>query len=169
MRSVMAPYLSVRAVLLFFSVAFVLGAVPAKADALITLFNPELPEGQQLISLSEEELRGLPQITVRTSNEFVNGTVEFVGPLARDVIDFIGHRASTQAKMTAINDYSVTVDLEEFRRYDVILAMSQDGKALSPRGKGPIWVIYPMDDHPELQDPLFNNRLIWQLIRIELQ
>lgn len=161
--------LAVPTLLFVMTAVWVFGAMPARADPLITLFNPKLPEGSQLISLSEEELRGLPQVTVRTSNEFVDGTTEFVGPLARDVIDIIGHRASTMAKMTAINDYSVTIDLAEFDQYDVILAMSQDGKALSPRGKGPIWVIYPMDDHPELQDPFYNNRLIWQLIRIELQ
>ncbi|MEM9196773.1 MAG: hypothetical protein AAGD12_02875 [Pseudomonadota bacterium] len=152
-----------------FFVGLVLFCLPVQAETLLTLFNPKLPEGRQTITLTRAELMELPQATVRTSNEFVDGTKEFVGPLARDVVAIIGHRASTKAKMTAINDYSVTIDLSEFNRYDVILAMSMDGALLSPRDKGPIWLIYPMGDHPELQDPIYNNRLIWQLVRIELQ
>jgi hypothetical protein len=28
-------------------------------------------------------------------------------------------------------------------------------------------VIYPMSDHIELRDPVFNSRLIWQLVKLE--
>jgi hypothetical protein len=29
--------------------------------------------------------------------------------------------------------------------------------------------MYPLDDHAELQDPVYNIRLIWQLTEIELR
>ncbi len=51
--------------------------------------------------------------------------------------------------------------------YDVIFAMSQNGERLSIRDKGPIWVIYPMTDNDELQDRVYNDRLIWQLVKVD--
>jgi hypothetical protein len=53
--------------------------------------------------------------------------------------------------------------------YDVILAVLRDGEVMSVRDKGPIWVIYPMDDYPELQDDVFNGRLVWQLKSISVE
>ena len=51
----------------------------------------------------------------------------------------------------------------------MILAMQADGTRLSIRDKGPIWLMYPVDDFPELQDPKYNLRLIWQLTVMELR
>jgi hypothetical protein len=42
-----------------------------------------------------------------------------------------------------------------------------DGVPLSKRDKGPIWMIYPMSDHEELRDPVYNSRLIWQVVKLE--
>ena len=46
---------------------------------------------------------------------------------------------------------------------------AMNGKRLSLRDKGPIWVIYPMTDNKELQDPAYNQRLVWQLVKIEVK
>lgn len=141
----------------------------AGADTLLTLTNPALPEASRTVEFDEAALAALPQQTLRTTNEFVDGETEFSGPLARDVIAVIGKGNATMAHMVAANDYAVDIPLDEFDRYEVILALTMNGKPLSRRDKGPIWVIYPIDRHPELQDPSFNNRLIWQLVRVELQ
>ncbi len=37
------------------------------------------------------------------------------------------------------------------------------------REKGPVWVIYPMDDNPELRNDLYNDRLVWQLKEISVE
>lgn len=145
------------------------GRAAAQGEILLTLANPTLAAGPREIALTEADLLALPQVGIRTSNEFVTGRPLFEGPLARDVIALIGRGSATRALMIAANDFTVEIDLSEFDRYDVIFALRQDGRPLSRRDKGPIWVIYPMDDHPELQDPKFNNRLVWQLIRVELR
>lgn len=65
-------------------------------------------------------------------------------------------------------DYFVDIPASDFRRYNAILAMEADGTRLSRRDKGPLWLMYPLTDHPELQgDPVYITRLIWQLVRIE--
>lgn len=152
------------------ALALALGlAAPAAAETILILENPALPAASARVELGAEDLARLPQHVLRTRNEFVDGVAEFTGPLARDVIALIGQGVATTAVMTAANDYAVEIPLEEFRRYEVILALTMNGAPLSRRDKGPIWVIYPMDQHPELRDPSWNNRLIWQLVRVELK
>ena len=102
---------------------------------------------------------------VSTENEFVDGMAEFSGPLARDILSLLGDDFDS-AEFTAINDYSIVIPVSDFQEYDVILALTMNGQKFSLRDKGPIWLIYPMSDHKELQDRVYNNRLIWQLTRI---
>jgi len=114
-----------------------------------------------------QQLQALPQVDLRTANDFVDGVRDFRGPLARAVLDLGGGRAAHRVVMTAANDYQVEFDAAELRKYNAIIALSMDGKPLSKRGKGPLWLIYPMSQHAELRDPAYNSRLIWQLVRIE--
>ena len=125
--------------------------------------------GSGVRELSLEQLQEYPQVEVLTANEFVDGERRFRGPLAREVLGLDEAAASGIVVLTAANDYQVEVSSQEFQDYDVILALSMDEKNLSRRDKGPIWVIYPMSEHEELQDPVFNSRLIWQLVKMEFK
>lgn len=121
------------------------------------------------VSFTEEQLRAMPHTTVRTTTEFTDGVVEFVGPLARDVLAAANLGEATVAHMVAANDYALDVPVSDFENYDVILALEANGQKLSRRDKGPIWLIYPLDDHEELQDPSYTIRLVWQLTTVELR
>lgn len=121
------------------------------------------------IILSLDDLRGLGETELRTGNDFVDGERRFRGPLVRDVLHHAGAENTTLVRLTAANDYQVEIAAEEFMQYEVILALSMDGVPLSMRDKGPIWVIYPISENAELQDPVYNNRLIWQLVKLEYQ
>ncbi len=111
----------------------------------------------------------MPQIKVATSTEFTDGMVEFVGPLARDVLAAADLGSAETALLVAANDYSIEVPVADFQNYNVIMALEANGKKLSRRDKGPIWLIYPLDDHAELQDPSYTIRLVWQLTTVELR
>lgn len=143
------------------------GAWPAAADPILTLSNAEQPG--VTVELTEAELLAMPQATVRTRTIFTDGVVEFTGPLARDVVARIPVGGATTVHMVAINDYAYDLPLSDLTDYDVILAMSANGDRLTIRDKGPLWVMYPLDDHPELEEQKYNLRLVWQLRRLELQ
>jgi len=38
-----------------------------------------------------------------------------------------------------------------------------NGQALRIRDKGPIWIVYPRDDYPELAVDAMDQRWIWQV------
>ncbi len=116
-----------------------------------------------------KELAALPQKTVVTETEWSDGRVAYKGPLMRDVLKLFNLEQMATLRFMAANDYYIDIPTKDFQDYDVILAMSADGKPLSRRDKGPLWVMYPLSDHKELNDNVYLARLIWQLVRIESQ
>lgn len=146
-------------------------ATPAAApagEAMLVVTNTADP-ATPTAEFSERDLMEMTQVRVRTATEFTDGMIEFVGPLARDAVGRVGTGGADTVHLVAVNDYTVDVPLSDFMEYDVILALYADGERLSLRDKGPIWLMYPIDDHQELQDSDYNRKLIWQLSRIELR
>lgn len=150
-------------------VALLAGPIAAWGEETLLTINRSVNGLSDVIELSRSELQQLDQIELRTENEFVDGLTTFTGPLARDVLDSVGRGVQNTVLLTAANDFQVEIPITDFDNYDVVFALSANGETLSPRDKGPIWVIYPMSQHNELQDPVFNARLIWQLVRIDIR
>ena len=100
-----------------------------------------------------------------SSNPFETGTHDFEGVLLRDVLDRVGARGEMLAAF-ALDGYTVEIPLSDAETYDVLLATTWNGEVMSVRRKGPLWVIYPVDDFPELRTESYSNRTIWQLTRI---
>ena len=146
--------------------AAVLLALPTMgaAQTILTVSTPE-----QSATYTLEDLLALPQTTVVTKNDYVDTAATFQGPRLRSVLQPLNVEADATLKMVALNDFSSNVPAVDAFDYDVILAVLRDGEPMSVRDKGPIWVIYPMDDHAELQDNSFNGRLVWQLKSIAVE
>lgn len=120
-------------------------------------------------SYTLDDLDAMAQVEIVTSNEFSDGAMTYSGPLARDVIPALDEGQFTTVLVSAINDYQIEIPLSDFIEYDVVLSTRVNGKRLSRRDKGPIWIMYPIDAHPELRNALINSRLIWQAVKMELQ
>jgi hypothetical protein len=135
-----------------------------RAEPALELVGATQSEVRQL---SLDDLAALPQVEIRTENEFSDGVVSYRGPLVRDVLDELGLGRLQAVRFVAVNDYYVDIPTSDFAEYDAILAMEADGKPLSRRDKGPLWLMYPISDHAALRDPVYLRRLIWQVVRIE--
>lgn len=164
----MQPRRALAAVLILAAAVFATAGVAASDQPILTIRNVATP-GDPEIRMTEAEPLAMPQVTLRTHTEFTDGDVKFVGPLARDVLARVGIDGATTLHAIAANDYTVDIPVHEILDYDVILAMTANGERLTMRDKGPLWVIYPLDDHPELDDAIYNQRLIWQLTAVELR
>ena len=71
-------------------------------------------------------------------------------------------------RVTALNDYVTEIPVADFRDNPVILATAIDGKSLSVREKGPIFIIYPFDEQPSLNNETYYGRSAWQVKSIEV-
>lgn len=119
-------------------------------------------------TFTRSALESLPQQTIRTKTPWTDGMPEFSGPLVSDVLSAAGRRGGI-LRCVALNDYAVDIPVEDIEKYRAILAMKQDGKVMSTREKGPLWVIFPWSDNPALWTESYFSRSIWQLKEIELR
>lgn len=107
-------------------------------------------------------LHALGLRTLRTSTTWTDGVPTFEGVLLRDVLRAVAAQGET-VEAIALNDYRIRIPVSDFETYDVLIALSMNGKELTARDKGPLWIVYPRDDHPELKNGRRDHRWVWQL------
>lgn len=115
-----------------------------------------------------EMLKSLPEARLETTTAVTDGVRRFGGFLMRDLLDLVGAKGAT-VTASALNDYVIEFPADEFERFDVLVAYEMDGKPLLPNDKGPLWIVYPRDQHSELQDIRYDYRWVWQLRRLDIE
>jgi len=113
-------------------------------------------------------LKALPSRTITTSTPWTEGTHTYVGVGGTAFVEAIG-ASGGEALATALNDYQVTIPLEDFGEDHLIIAYEADGEPMSIRDKGPLWVIYPYDDDARYREDAVASRSIWQLKSLAFQ
>jgi len=113
-------------------------------------------------------LENLPQQTFTTMTPWSDKPIQFSGPLLRDVLAVAGAKGQN-IRATAINDYRIHIPLQDAMRFDMIVATRMNGERMSVRDKGPLFVVYPFDSQPELQQARYYERSIWQLKSLEVE
>lgn len=115
-----------------------------------------------------EMLKALPATRLETTTAVTDGVRSFDGFLMRDLLDHVGAQGS-MVTASALNDYAIDIAIDEFDRFDVLVAYEMDGKPLLPSDKGPLWIVYPRDQHAELQDIRYDYRWVWQLTGLDIK
>ncbi len=165
------------AVFIAIMILFLFPGYPAHAEATSVISRPSLltlravgVDGTSTFirEFDRQALEALPQQNISTKTPWTNGVSEFSGPLLRDVLA-IANLQGTVLHCTALNDYSIDIPFEDAALFDVILAMNKDGKAMSTREKGPLWIMYPWSSDSALWKETYFSRSIWQLREIEIR
>jgi len=113
-------------------------------------------------------LEAIPSRQGTMETPWTEGKVTFEGPLGSALLDAVGAKG-TKLRVTAINDYVSEIPVEDFRKHAVILATRKDGKPMSVREKGPLFVIYPFDLDPTLYNEVYFGRSVWQVKAINVE
>lgn len=121
------------------------------------------PEG---LVLDLAQLQALPQHSFTTSTTWTEGKTTFQGVLLKDLITAIGAFGTT-IDMTALNDYVIELPASDVKDDGPLLAYLMDGKTMSLRDKGPVWMVFPYDQNPDYRTEETYSRSIWQLLRID--
>lgn len=147
------------------------GAVAALADDLPAPQGPVVltvsgaishSNGNGVAQFDQAMLDALPQRTTVTKTPWYEGPQTFSGPLMSGLLEAVGATGET-IKVTALNDYSADIPLQDVLSYPVILADRLDDTLLSVRDKGPLFVIYPFDEFRELYDEVHFGQSVWQI------
>ena len=141
---------------------------------------PAPPDGRVLLKISgkigvtnvgdeahfdREMLEKLGMTNFETSTPWYPEKVKFEGvPMSR-VLDAV-KATGDNLLAVALNDYSTELPIEDFTKYPVLLALKRDGQYMPVRDKGPLFIVYPFDSDPQLQNQRFYGRSVWQLARL---
>lgn len=112
-------------------------------------------------------LDALDQRQTTTETPWYDGAQEFSGPTMAALLTQIGATGST-LRVVAINDYAAEMPITDATNLPVILASRHAGNLMSVRDKGPLFVIYPFSEMPELSNEVYFNRSVWQVKAIEV-
>ncbi len=119
-------------------------------------------------SFDRPMLEALGIVEVRTRTTWTDGVGVFRGVLVSALLDHVGVRGE-MAHAVALNDYEVKIPTQDFYRYPVVLAFEMNGETLTPRDKGPLWIVYPRDDYKELDGLDTDRKMIWQLVELQIR
>lgn len=116
----------------------------------------------------QQMLEALGVSTLATSTSWTDGKPVFTGVLASKLLDAVAAKGHSISAI-ALDDYAIDIPIDELRHYPAILALTMNGKAMSPQDKGPIWIVYPRDDYSELRNPKTDMHWVWQLKSIAVK
>ncbi|WP_439596141.1 molybdopterin-dependent oxidoreductase [Falsiroseomonas sp.] len=142
------------------------GAASPAQGRIILRVSGRIAGGTRDFDLAGLEALGLQDL--HTETRWTGSEVRrFSGvPLAR-LLQAVSAQGET-LRAQALNDYAVTLPRQDADRNGALLATRQDGAPLRIRDRGPIWLIYPWTDRPELDLPIYRDRAIWQVRSIDV-
>lgn len=164
---------------LFHRIVLYLGLMGATIAPATTL---DAPTGNVLLTVSglitrtnaagraefdEDMLRQLDWEQIQTYTSFTQGEQSFSGPTLPSVLEAVGATGGT-VHATAINDYTVDFPVAYAKEHHILLAREHNGTPMRIRDKGPLWVIFPLDEETAASQK-FDAEMIWQLTAIDIQ
>lgn len=126
-------------------------------------------DGQSRSVLIEEtDFQNLPQTTIVTDTRWTEGEARFTGVLLRDLLEHL-ELPIREVTARALNDYEAVIPASDIETIDVLVANRMNGQPMPVREKGPLWIIYPLSERPDLLGPETEEKMVWQLHNLILQ
>lgn len=144
-------------------------SAPEKAAERTVLTIAVKGQPQFLRHFSLRDLQALPQTERRAMLPEESHVYAWQGVRLSALLAGFERGDTQRLRVEALNDYSALIPLSDLDAFDPILAYARDGQTIGIAERGPLFVIYPMLDHPELRTQVYFNRTVWQVSRIILE
>ena len=143
------------------------GALPAPSGKVILTItgNINAKNADGSAAFDREMLEAISHDAFSTTTPWHKGEVKFEGVALDKLMKAVG-ASGDHITAFALNDYSTDIPIEDFARYNVILALKRDGEYMPVKDKGPLFIVYPYDSASELKAQKYYSRSAWQVSRI---
>ncbi|WP_175443242.1 molybdopterin-dependent oxidoreductase [Vibrio sonorensis] len=74
----------------------------------------------------------------------------FKGFRVSDLLEHLGVDRADELIFIALNDYTSPVKYDDLMEYQAVIAYEMDGERMKVRNKGPYWLIFNLNDNPEI-------------------
>lgn len=137
-------------------------------EVVLTITGPiEKPNAGSDVQLDMALLESLPVTEFTSNTPWDDEPQHFEGVRVNVLLEAIG-ATSRQFVAVGLDDYKFTVSELDFDQYPIIIAYRQNGHPISVRKLGPLRIMMPFDDFPELLTQQNESRSVWQLVSMEL-
>lgn len=117
------------------------------------------------IAVTEATIRSLPRQSFATTTIWTSGVQRFTGVPLWTLLDHYGIEG-LELELSAANDYRITIPLAEIGPETPLVAYERNGKPMSARDYGPLWLVYNYDGDATSRTQTAFSRSIWQLDHI---
>lgn len=118
------------------------------------------PSGE--VSLSQEDILAMSDQQMVTQTPWTDGTLTFRGAPLEAVLALAGIDDGW-VNARGLNNYSVNVPVDQALAARAFLAVHMNGELMRIKDKGPFWIVFPWDEHPELLTREIRAWSVWQL------
>lgn len=118
--------------------------------------------------LDEQAFEALEVVTVETETPWTEGMVTFEGVPLQALLDY-AEATGANIHAVALNDYAVDLPVSDAENPRVIVAYKMNGERMRVRDKGPLWLIYPLSEEPDLDTEATHSKMIWQIKELTIQ
>lgn len=165
-NSVSIRYLLVTLLAVCFSCANAADLPPLSGPVLLTISgNIENHNVDKSAQFDRKMIESLPVTSFNTTTPWTEGVTEFTGVRISDLLKYVGAN-SNSFRAHALDKYWNDVTDIDFEKIPAIIAYEKNGKPFRVRELGPLWIMFPFDDFPELSDEKHKTASVWQLIEL---
>ncbi len=112
-------------------------------------------------------LANLETTTFTTKQPWTEDAREYTGVRISTLLDHVGAK-SYEFEALASNEYQFILNNIDFEKYPILIAYKLDGEFLDTRKLGPLLIVFPFDDYPELLTEKNKAASVWQLIEMRV-
>ena len=136
-------------------------------EVVLTVTGKHGFETDEEVSLTFGTIRQLPSISFTTKTPWTEGEDSWEGVRLSVLLAHLG-TSSSRFHALADDGYEATFQDVDVEKYPVIVAYKKNDEYLSLRELGPLWIMFPFDQHKELDVQPIYEIAVWQLSRMEI-
>lgn len=159
---------SIRLVAAFVCVTLLLSVLAintVQADQNVLTVSGLVDQGKHQFSFAD--LKAMPNYQVKTETIWTDQEHTYTAISVAQLLAQLEAKGET-LRFIALNDYAIEVPVNVLVEHNAFIAFEQDGKPMRIRDKGPLWVLYPFSDQPQINTPFYQAHCAWQLKTIEV-
>jgi hypothetical protein len=128
---------------------------------LVTVTN-----GSEKLALTEDEFSSM-KTKQKVTDPNLKATHDYEGVKLSDLMAKVNAKDCKTVKVIAKDKMTIEIKAEDATKYPIMIANVQDGKGVPGGEGGPVKLIYPYDEYPDIKDLYKPDTWCWFVVDVE--
>jgi hypothetical protein len=113
-------------------------------------------------------LEALEAASFVTNTPWTDAPTKFTGVRINRLLEYVGANSSN-FRASALDKYWNDLTEMDFDTIPAVIAYKINDEYMRVRQLGPLWIMFPFDEFPQLSTEKYLTASVWQVIEIEIQ